>query len=411
MVSYSSAREGMDQFIAIYKQKTGNLFGANAFKKVANMYYPIYMDYGNEKLSDFDRKSELEVPVQVLIKLLFNVEIMKKTMLEFDLDLEKMPLGKLDQKQFADALKVLQQISDYLKEGATTNSQFIDASNRFYTLIPHDFGVQRPPVINTIEMVTAKTEMLESLKEVVLAYRLLKTDTDDTMSAIDKYYKHLNTDLQALHHDSEEFEMLKKYLRNSNAHGEFDLEILEIYKVDRAGEKLRYEPFKELHNRKLLWHGSHLTNYISILRNGLKIAPPDAPTTGYMFGKGIYFADMSSKSAKYCRISHPNSIGLMLLSEVALGEELQLNEAENMTRNLPNDSHSVKGLGETYPNPNETHVRPDGVEIPLGQPIRDEYLYTSLLYNEYIVYDVAQVNIQYLFKIEFKPPRVLNINN
>ena len=33
---------------------------------------------------------------------------------------------------------------------------------------------------------------------------------------------------------------------------------------------------------------------------GLRIAPPEAPVTGYMFGKGIYFADMVSKSANYC---------------------------------------------------------------------------------------------------------------
>ena len=29
-----------------------------------------------------------------------------------------------------------------------------------------------------------------------------------------------------------------------------------------------------------------------ILSEGLRIAPPEAPTTGYMFGKGVYFADM-----------------------------------------------------------------------------------------------------------------------
>ena len=30
-----------------------------------------------------------------------------------------------------------------------------------------------------------------------------------------------------------------------------------------------------------------------ILSQGLRIAPPEAPVTGYMFGKGVYFADMS----------------------------------------------------------------------------------------------------------------------
>jgi poly [ADP-ribose] polymerase len=55
------------------------------------------------------------------------------------------------------------------------------------------------------------------------------------------------------------------------------------------------------------------------LFQGLRIAPPEAPVTGYMFGKGIYFADMVSKSANYCSTSRKNSTGLMLLCEVALG--------------------------------------------------------------------------------------------
>ena len=52
---------------------------------------------------------------------------------------------------------------------------------------------------------------------------------------------------------------------------------------------------------------------------GLRIAPPEAPVTGYMFGKGIYFADMVTKSANYCCTSRSNNTGLLLLCEVALG--------------------------------------------------------------------------------------------
>jgi len=39
-----------------------------------------------------------------------------------------------------------------------------------------------------------------------------------------------------------------------------------------------------------------MTNLLGILGQGLRIAPPEAPATGYMFGKGIYFADMFKKS-------------------------------------------------------------------------------------------------------------------
>ena len=70
----------------------------------------------------------------------------------------------------------------------------------------------------------------------------------------------------------------------------------------------------------LLWHGSRLTNYVGILSQGLRIAPPEAPVTGYMFGKGVYFADMVSKSAQYCFTTRENNTGLMLLCDVALGE-------------------------------------------------------------------------------------------
>lgn len=34
--------------------------------------------------------------------------------------------------------------------------------------------------------------------------------------------------------------------------------------------------------RMLLWHGSRLSNWVGILSQGLRVAPPEAPVTGYM---------------------------------------------------------------------------------------------------------------------------------
>lgn len=34
--------------------------------------------------------------------------------------------------------------------------------------------------------------------------------------------------------------------------------------------------------RTLLWHGSRLSNWVGILSRGLRVAPPEAPVTGYM---------------------------------------------------------------------------------------------------------------------------------
>ncbi|CAH1450051.1 unnamed protein product [Lactuca virosa] len=69
----------------------------------------------------------------------------------------------------------------------------------------------------------------------------------------------------------------------------------------------------------LLWHGYRLTNYVGILSQGLRIAPPEAPTTVYMFGKGIYFAVLVRKSAQYCFIDKKNLVGQGLMKANSSG--------------------------------------------------------------------------------------------
>lgn len=68
------------------------------------------------------------------------------------LDLQKMPLGKLSKKQIQQAYSVLSDLQELIKNGGP-DSRFLDASNRFYTLIPHDFGIENPPVLNSEEMI------------------------------------------------------------------------------------------------------------------------------------------------------------------------------------------------------------------------------------------------------------------
>jgi poly [ADP-ribose] polymerase 1 len=122
--------------------------------------------------------------------------------------------------------------------------------------------------------------------------------------------------------------------------------------------------------------------------------------TGYMFGKGIYFADMCSKSANYCFTSHQDPVGFMLLSEVALGNTHDLTQATYVEK-LPKGKHSAKGIGKTQPNPKGAVKRDDGTVVPMGKPITKESRDSSLLYNEFIVYDTAQVNLKYLLKVKF----------
>jgi poly [ADP-ribose] polymerase 1 len=350
---------------------------------------------------NFISKSTLPVPIQDIIRLIFDIETMKRQMVEFEIDLNKMPLGKISAKQIKQAFQVLNEIQTLI-DNKGSNNLFLDASNRFYTLIPHDFGLKKPTLLNDPALVKAKTDMLNNLLDIEIAYNILNLDSGGEVDPIDAHYKKLECSMETLDHDSEEYKRLLEYVKNTHAqtHSNYKLNVKEILKLNRKGEVDRYEAFKSLHNRKLLWHGSRLTNFAGILSQGLRIAPPEAPCTGYMFGKGVYFADMVSKSANYCFTSSANPTGLMLLCEVACGEMYERNGAEYVTK-LPSGKHSTKGCGRTAPDPKHSYVTSDGVEIPLGKGIDCGIGYSSLLYNEYIVYDVSQVRMKYLLKVEF----------
>lgn len=323
--------EALRLFEGLYEEKTGNRWSQRKnFKKVAGKFYPLEMDYGQDgaenikKLELSQSKSKLAKPIQELISMIFDIESMKKALIEFEIDMTKMPLGKISKKQIEQAYGILTEVQDMMKANETNATKFLDASNRFFTLIPHDFGMKTPPILNDPDYVKSKVEMLDNLLEIEVAYNLLKQvdDNDGKVDPIDAHYAKLKTDIKVVEKSSQEFQTIEKYVKNTHAetHNLYTLEIEDVFKIDRKGENKRFKPFKQLPNRKLLWHGSRVTNYAGILSQGLRIAPPEAPVTGYMFGKGVYFADMVSKSANYCNTTRSNNTGLLLLCDVALGE-------------------------------------------------------------------------------------------
>jgi poly [ADP-ribose] polymerase len=71
-----------------------------------------------------------------------------------------------------------------------------------------------------------------------------------------------------------------------------------------------------------------------------------------MFGKGVYLADISSKSANYCFAGFSGNVGLLLLCEAELGKpmlELIHANADAGDHARSQGSFSTWGLGMTRP--------------------------------------------------------------
>ena len=132
----------------------------------------------------------------------------------------------------------------------------------------------------------------------------------------------------------------------------------------------------------------------------MKIAPPEAPVTGYMFGKGVYFADCVSKSANYCHATNNNPHGLLLLCKVALGKTKDVFDADDSLPKTLGKYDSLKGLGKNIPSTTGTM---DGTIVPNGKHVQSANADScSLLYNEFVVYNTKQIEILYIAKVKFE---------
>ncbi|KAM3940242.1 poly [ADP-ribose] polymerase 2-like isoform 2-T2 [Leptodactylus fuscus] len=394
--------------------KTKNVWAQRAnFEKVAGKYDFVHLDYNStkevkENNVEVDKaavapkvESKLDNSIQELLKLICNLQNMEETVLEMKYDTKKAPLGKLTVEQIRAGYSSLQRIENCIKK-QKFGRELLEACNEFYTRVPHDFGLKTPPLIRTVEELTLKVRLLEALGDIQIAVKLASLDLRSHEHPLDRQYRQLQCNLEPLDKKSSEFQLIEEYLRSTHAptHNDYTMTLLNVFCVQKGTDKSFRE---DLPNRMLLWHGSRMSNWVGILSQGLRVAPKEAPVTGYMFGKGIYFADVSSKSANYCFTTRDKNVGIILLSEVALGECNELLDADYDAQKKLKGKHSTKGLGRSIPDP-QKKITHDGAVVPLG-PLIDTQLKNNngytLNYNEYIVYDNRQVRMKYLLQVRF----------
>lgn len=76
--------------------------------------------------------------------------------------MEKMPLGKMSRKQLLEAYSVLSdstKLRDQEEDERKRNRLIADVTNRFYTLIPHNFGTRMPPLLDNDELLKVCCEI------------------------------------------------------------------------------------------------------------------------------------------------------------------------------------------------------------------------------------------------------------
>ena len=266
----------------------------------------------------------LDDETQRFVRLIFDEDMFKDAMVKLKLDPAKLPLGALSVKQLERGVAALQEVERAVKRGKSA-ADVAGLSGVFYSIIPHAFGMARPPPLNTSELIREKFEMLQVLRDIDEANQMTtasksprkssskssqknksKTAAEAVPHPIDAKFQQLQTTLTLLDPSSDaDYGVIRTYLQRTaampvggsaaadgflSAPGHDQLRA--AWRVDRHGDG---GAFDQDHgsdgNRWLLWHGTNTAVVAAILKSGLRIMPH----SGGRVGRGIYLADAQAK--------------------------------------------------------------------------------------------------------------------
>ncbi|KAK7999070.1 hypothetical protein PG991_014745 [Apiospora marii] len=422
-----------EEFDSKFKSKTGLTWEKRTDEPKANKYTFVEKAYEDDEEEDEEDETEqngdgakgvesqLDMPTQRLMELIFNENHFNSVLEEIGYNAEKLPLGKLGKNTLKTGFEQLKELASLIKHPslAQNNSLFATGYRRVDQQIllhhPHAFGRNRPPPVDNEEMLRKEVAMLDTLTDMEVANTIMRANDKakdaSSVNLLDSRFQELGLqELAALDHKSDEFKQLQSYLIDSSAAGHsLRYRLQDIFRIERPGEHDRFaksvKTIKDS-NRLLLWHGSRTTNFGGILSQGLRIAPPEAPVNGYAFGKGIYLADLSSKSANYCVASASGGVGLLLLVEAELSNPMyEIDSGDPNAGDLAKKHNCIatKGMGRTgytkWKDAGVVNKALEGVKMPDGKPEDDTKSGGFLQYNEYISYNVEHLKLRYLFKV------------
>eukprot|EP00826_Nyctotherus_ovalis_P003457 TRINITY_DN10704_c0_g1_i5.p1 TRINITY_DN10704_c0_g1~~TRINITY_DN10704_c0_g1_i5.p1 ORF type:complete len:297 (+),score=94.16 TRINITY_DN10704_c0_g1_i5:837-1727(+) len=284
------------------------------------------------------------------------MDLMSDMMTKRGFDTKKLPLGKLSKATIRAGYEVLARIEAVIDK--TEEDDLMDLSSSFYTLIPHNFGYQNLAqfIIDTEDKLKERLETLEFLGDLEVASNLLGKGA----SELDANYAKLGAAITPLEKKSEEYKLIHEYFMNTRDMNNFVLE--EVYKIKCKEDGKNFKT--NMGNEYLLWHGTPMTNVVSILSQGLKVKSKEFP----WLSDRIFHADMFGKSIFFTNYQASKNIGMVLLNRVALGNNIAYcGTGLNVWSPPPADSTSIVLAGSHAP-PKSSYVTKYDMTVPLGKP-------------------------------------------
>jgi hypothetical protein len=284
-------------------------------EKIKNKYTLDYDECDNAEITE-----DLDIEINFFLNLISNEEIIKRVLERIGINPNLMPIEKINKKRIDGAYDVLYKLSDDKCNIDCENyKELIEA---YYRYIPY---VTNKNITKT--EIKTYIDNLDVVKNIYDTYSCIIKHKNKSPSYMKPLfvYNALDTDINVLDNikNKDEFNNILSMVNNNPL---VKNNIKCIYKLHNKKQRKIYEEnTKDIKDKKLLFHGSPITNWFSILKNGFYIDSKKAgvPVNGKAYGNGVYFSDASSYSYNYCSMQNYDYTGFLLLGicEVALCEK------------------------------------------------------------------------------------------
>lgn len=310
-------------------QKTSYFGGERMFKSKMNQKLrkgyvksAINLDMENEEITINSNILEIameqiktdEVSKNLIKKLvqqnIHNITTQTKIKYDIKTGYFKTPLGVITEKGVNNAIELLNKIEAIISKGnAKKSKMFIKYNERYLSIIPTKISNLREfeNLLNTQKKLSAQLDICMSLIDsikIIEAEKKKQLEKEKQKKSDKKipFEVIFEASLYKLN-DKEEFQRIVNLFEKTknSKHGAYtnSYKVENVYKLSLGQEEKEYR--NDLSNQMELFHGTKISNLLSILKSGL-LMPKQSPgaVTGYMFGQGLYFSDQSTKSLNYC---------------------------------------------------------------------------------------------------------------
>ncbi|XP_077154465.1 protein mono-ADP-ribosyltransferase PARP4 isoform X3 [Ranitomeya variabilis] len=239
----------------------------------------------------------------------------------------------------------------------------------FYRCIPHK--EKRQNNIN-MKFLTVKQDLCQVIRDMI---NVCETSLSRNTPSSTAKYQALRCRIEHVDPNSEEFHQVKQDILDHN-HSNREFNILRVFRVGRMSEANNFK--SDIGNVRPLLHASSPCNFVGIFSRGLMMPKIIVEEFGGErtdignLGSGIYFSDSISTSVKYSQPSDTTGSRLLVICDVALGKCTDVFHRNYTITEAPNGFDSVHGVQQK-----------EGVKSDFTD-------------DEYVVYDVNQVQMRYV---------------